>query len=443
MSDAKVKRGGWRTEDAMAVFLGVGALAAVLASVSFSHLFLEVLGINPAGLHWSDPSQLVGYFGQHWVEYATQGVLLFAVFVMSAAVIGLPMEGYVAGFLVLYGLGLLTFVLSGWARAAEFELEPPVIALLIGLLLANAFRLPAWLQAGWRVEYYVKLGIVLLGATFPLSLLVSVGPIAILQASIVAIATATTIYLVGTRIFHLDRRLSAVLATGGSVCGVSASMAVSAAVGARRQDIYQSITLVIVFALAMIVLLPALSQILHLPAGQAGAWIGTSEFADAAGIAAASQYGHMVGHQGVALQAFTAMKVVGRDAWIGIWSFFWSFLAVRWQMGRGGHVSLGREVWGRFPKFLIGFLACAVTMSLVTASEAPVLLHATLAPLVTLRTWAFVLCFLSIGLTTRFRDLPAMHPKAAVAFALGVVVNLGLGYLLSVVVFGATWAHLG
>ena len=57
-----------------------------------------------------------------------------------------------------------------------------------------------------------------------------------------------------------------------------------------------------------------------LPAGVAGAWIGTSEFADAAGFAAATTYGKMVGAEDTAIRSFTLMKVIGRDLWIGIWS---------------------------------------------------------------------------------------------------------------------------
>ena len=45
----------------------------------------------------------------------------------------------------------------------------------------------------------------------------------------------------------------------------------------------------------MIFVLPLAARLLHLSSGVAGAWIGTSEFADAAGLAAADAYGHMAG----------------------------------------------------------------------------------------------------------------------------------------------------
>ena len=70
--------------------------------------------------------------------------------------------------------------------------------------------LPRWLDAGFRVEFYIKTGIVLLGATLPFTLIVWAGPVAILQASIVSIVTFLVIYCVGVRL-GLDRRLAATL----------------------------------------------------------------------------------------------------------------------------------------------------------------------------------------------------------------------------------------
>ena len=118
-------------------------------------------------------------------------------------------------------------------------------------------------------------------------------------------------------VFGLDKRLAAVIGVGGSVCGVSASMAIAASVNARKEHMYTSVTLVVAWALAMILILPFAARALGLSAGVGGAWIGTSEFADAAGIAAAA-YGKMAGSEDSAIKAFTLMKVIGRDMWIGV-----------------------------------------------------------------------------------------------------------------------------
>jgi len=138
------------------------------------------------------------------------------------------------------------------------------------------------------------------------------GPAAISQALIVSFVTFGSIYFAATRLFGLDRRFGATLAAGGSICGVSGAIAIGGACRARPQHVSVAISLVIVWAVAMIFLLPSAARVLGLEPGIAGAWIGTSEFADAAGFAAAEAIGHES-----AVQAFTLMKVGGRDMFVG------------------------------------------------------------------------------------------------------------------------------
>jgi len=340
------------------------------------------------------------------------------------------------------------FAIAGWANAAQFNLEAPLVALILGLLIANVFRLPAWMDSAFRVEYFIKTGIVLLGATFPIMLVLTAGPVAIVQATIISLVTCLVIYFVGTRVFGLDKRLAAVMGVGGAVCGVSASMAIAASVNAKKDHIYTSVTLVVMWALVMILVLPFLARAMALPAGVAGAWIGTSEFADAAGFAAATTYGKMVGAEDTAIRSFTLMKVIGRDLWIGIWSIVFAAIATFvWEKGESGRVPDAREVWWRFPKFVIGFFVASMLMSAFTGTFSTADFNSAvrpnlLAPLASFRTWTFIFCFLSIGLTTRFRDLHVVGWKAFWSFTIGVAVNVILGYFLSVAIFGSYWAGI-
>jgi uncharacterized membrane protein YadS len=204
----------------------------------------------------------------------------------------------------------------------------------------------------------------------------------------------------------------------------------------------------------MIFVLPPIAEALHLSAGVGGAWIGTSEFADAAGFAAAQTYGGLADHGAVAgngdqaVWAFTLMKVVGRDVWIGIWAFVLAIVATtRWEKTEiGGKPALG-QIWWRFPKFVIGFVIASLIVTAATSGYSladftknvnPTLV----APIKDLRSWAFTFCFLSIGLTTRFRGLARAGAKPFVAFTSGVAINVVLGLILSAVVFAAHWENL-
>ncbi|HEY1735727.1 MAG TPA: putative sulfate exporter family transporter, partial [Methylovirgula sp.] len=214
-----------------------------------------------------------------------------------------------------------------------------------------------------------------------------------------------------------------------------------------------AITVVILWAIVMIFVLPFVARWLNLPTGVAGAWIGTSEFADAAGFAAAQTYGGFAGH-GVAgtpdqaVWSFTLMKVVGRDVWIGIWAFVLAIISTtRWERTETGAKPDAAEIWWRFPKFVIGFLLASILITLVAQSytQAAFTKQVTptlVAPIKDLRTWAFIFCFLSIGFTTRFRELAHAGTKPFAAFSIGVVVNVLLGFVLSAYVFATHWQNL-
>jgi uncharacterized membrane protein YadS len=402
---------------------------------------------------------------------------------------------------------------------------------------------PQWFETSLRTEYYIKTGIVLLGATLPLTLIAEAGPVAFLQATIVSVTTWLSIYLAATRLFALDPRFGAVLGTGGAVCGVSGSIAVGGAVKAKKDHIAIGIAVVSVWAIVMIFALAvvtkwaipaggaALTEWYHMSPGEAGAWVGTSEYADAAGFAVVAELA--TDHGDAPIHAFTLMKVIGRDIWIGIWAFVLSIVSVTfWEKatangdGPRGRVGIS-VIWNRFPKFVIGFFAASVIMSLIAASppadyvgEAPVAgtfkskaqkheydadfstfrppaalsdrfthdarrgvlgfrgkmsleeletltagadeeqtwalkkLHAesdwfasqlqalVIVPIKKLRSWTFVLCFLCIGLSTRFKELATFGLKPFWAFTIGVIVNVPLGYLLTTRVFVDYWRAL-
>ena len=435
-------------EDWWAIWLGLAVVVLGIVFFLSGSSALKALAINPGGLKWTRLDQLAAHFGGNAGQYLIQFVVWAAIFGGSCRVMGIGIGRFLPGFAFIYLLSMAIFAVSGWADAARYNLEPPLVALVVGLVLANFVTLPKLLDDAFRVEYFVKLGIVLLGATFPITLVLTAGPVAIGQATVISVLTCLVIYLLATRVFALDRRLAAVISVGGSVCGVSATMAIAASVGAKREHIYTSVTLVVGWALAMILVLPFVSQALGLHPGVAGAWIGTSEFADAAGFAAASTYGKMAGNEDVAIKAFTLMKVIGRDLWIGIWSLVWALIATTvWEKQETGARPQAGEIWRRFPKFVIGFFIASIIMTVFTSGYDPATFNTVvkpnlIAPIGALRGWAFIFCFLSIGLTTRFRELKAVNVKTFAAFSIGVAVNVVAGYLLSVHVFGDYWSRL-
>jgi uncharacterized membrane protein YadS len=319
----------------------------------------------------------------------------------------------------------------------------------------------------------------------------------------------------------LEPKFGAVLGVAGAVCGVSASIAVGGAVRAKKDHISIAIAVVTVWAIVMIFALTILLKFMVpgiLSPGEAGAWVGNSEFADAAGFAVVAELATRFGD--APINAFTLMKVIGRDIWIGIWCLILSVVSVVfWEKGESGQLGPG-IVWERFPKFVLGFFAACLVLSFVSARPPSghegtaswsgrykdvaysadfssfavpdayrdrlsvnadrktlsfrgamsreelkaltaaattdqvwalnqlqvssnwfegVLTPKVISPIKKLRSWAFVLCFLCIGLSTRFKELSTFGLKPFWAFTLGVAVNVPLGYFLSTVVFGRFW----
>jgi uncharacterized integral membrane protein (TIGR00698 family) len=442
----------FRKEDWWAVWIGLGLVVA--AVVLFTNGgSIKWLAVAPQ--KWSHPAEVATQLRQNGVRFLLLFVLWAATFAAGAAALGIGATRFLPAFLAIYAVALMLYFLGLWDQSARYNLEPPLVALGLGLLIANTSGAPRWLQPALRVEFFIKTGIVLLGASLPLTLIAWAGPVAIVQAAIVSLVTFGTIYVFALRL-GLDRRLAATLGTGGAVCGVSGAIAIGGAVGAKKEDVSVAISLVVVWAIVMIFVLPLVSRSLHLSTGVAGAWIGTSEFADAAGLAAAQTYGGyagsvtgIAGHADAAVTAFTLMKVIGRDMWIGVWAFVLSLIATtRWERTGVSNRADAGEIWRRFPKFIVGFLLASAIVTLVSrghdyAEYKKTVLPALVAPLQALRTWAFTFAFLSIGLTTRLREFASVGPRPFYAFTLGVAVNVVLGFLLSTQVFVGFWNRLG
>jgi uncharacterized integral membrane protein (TIGR00698 family) len=357
------------TEDWWTVWLGLGILTLTYI-LYLSGSSISWIAVAPA--KWSTIGQLGAQLATNAPRYLALLGAFLILFTIITSYTGQKPKAFIASFIFVFVLSAIIFVLGNWDQAAKYNLEPPLVALLVGLLISNVIGLPRWLDAGFRVEFYIKLGIVLLGATLPFTLIIWAGPVAILQASIVSIVTFLVIFFTARKL-GLDHRLAAVLGAGGAVCGVSASIAIAGAVRAKKEHPPIAISLVVFWAIIFIFALPLISRTLHLPTGVGGAWIGTSEFADAAGLAAAQSYGGLAGKglgiSGTADQAlasYTLIKVIGRDVWIGIWALVLALISVTYWEGKetNSKVQVG-QIWWRFPKFVIGFLVASILTTLI------------------------------------------------------------------------------
>ena len=352
-----------------------------------------------------------------------------------------PALGYaVAGVLVVVALGALTRFLEQevphWAAGTPLarvakSIEFPLYAIALGLIgnaVLTKLAVRDALSRGFRTEFFIKTGLVLLGASINLKVLVTAAGPAIIQALLLISIVFGFTWWLGGRL-GLDDKLRALLASAVSICGVSAAIAAAGAVQAKREQLAYAASLVIAFALPSIFLLPWLAGLLGLSDAVAGAWIGGN--IDTTAAVAAS--GAIAGEN--ALQIATIVKTT-QNALIGVVAIAltaYFALKVERRSAEDARPTLG-QFWERFPKFVLGFIAASIigTLYLQWVSDG----KAQIATVNDLRTWFLIFAFVSIGLEFSLKGLREAGWRPIALFASATVVNIVVALGLALVLFG-------
>ncbi|MFL1429739.1 MULTISPECIES: YeiH family protein [unclassified Nocardiopsis] len=318
--------------------------------------------------------------------------------------------------------------LAGFADAVEY----PVYAILLGLLgnlVLNLVGVRDRLATAFRTEFFIKTGLVLLGSTVLFDVIIRAAGPAILQALLLVTAVFLFTWWLGGR-FGLDDRLRALLASSVSICGVSAAIAAAGAVQARREQLAYTASLVILFAVPSIFLLPWLVGVIGLNDAQAGAWIGGNIDTTAA-VAAA---GAIVGED--ALQIASIVKST-QNVLMGVVAVlltaYFAFKVAPAGEGAAARPGLG-TLWERFPKFVLGFLLASV-IATAWANAGGDAAKEGLDTAKALRDWFLIAAFTSIGLEFKLSSLREAGWRPIGVFALATVFNLVVGLVLAFFLF--------
>jgi uncharacterized integral membrane protein (TIGR00698 family) len=393
-------------------------------------ILLVLVGIAPAAPRaaWADLGDLAAVFSAGNLGRVVQiCILLLIPAAVGARLLGLNPIPFAAGFSVLYSLAWLSQILAGFAGSAEAGLEYVIYALVLGLILGRAPSLRRVLGNAIQAEYYIKIGLVVLGASILFSELVEAGLLGITQALIVVLSVWIFCFWLARRL-HVDDELATMLASAVSICGVSAAIATCGAIHGDRKKLSYVTSLVLVVAVPMMIVMPWISRAAGMPDAVAGAWLGGTLDTSAAVVAA----GELVSAQ--ARNAAVVVKL-SQNVLIGIAAFL---LTVWWTFRSGapgpGGQARAAVIWERFPKFVIGFLAVSVVFSFVL-SDAYV--TDTRGVLNAVRTAWFALAFLSIGLETSVMELVKTGDgRPAAAFLGGQAFNVVITLLLAYLLFG-------
>ncbi|RAV28958.1 YeiH family protein [Sinomicrobium soli] len=370
-------------------------------------------------------------------------LLLGILFAVGAYFMKTGFLSFLKGFAGVFSLSVLAFILGGQRDISSMGFGYPLWGIVLGMLISNTTGTPSWLQPAVKTEYYIKTGLVLLGAEILFGKILSIGLPGLFVAWIVTPIVLVVTYWFGQKVLKItSRSLNITISADMSVCGVSAAIATAAASGASREELTLAVGLSMIFTSVMMVVLPGFINLVGMPEVLGGAWIGGTIDATGAVVAAGAFLGE------TALQVAATIKMI-QNMLIGVIAFFVAYYFTRnsgENSATGSRLRLN-ELWLRFPKFIIGFVGASVLVSLLYhmagdhMGEALVDRGLIRSFTKDLRGWLFCLAFVSIGLSVNIRELRSRFSggKPLVLYACGQALNLlltlGIAYLMFYIVF--------
>ena len=372
------------------------------------------------------------------------GIVFMALFGVGIRFMGMPVGKFALGFIFVFLLAVLAQLFAAQANIKDAGLGYAAWAILFGLLISNTIGTPQWVKPAVLTEYYIKTGLVLLGAEILFGKIVTIGIPGIFVAWIVTPIVLITTYIFGQKVLKIpSKTLNITISADMSVCGVSAAIATAAACRAKKEELTLAVGLSLIFTSIMMVAMPAFIKLVEMPNVLGGAWMGGT--IDATGAVAAA--GDFLGED--ALYVAATIKMI-QNVLIGVVAFcvalYWCF-----KVERDANRTVGvMEIWYRFPKFVLGFIGVSIVFSIIYAWMGPdvgntMIDNGVIKGLTkNLRGWFFCLAFVSIGLGTNFRELKEHFKggKPLILYVCGQTFNLCLTLLMAYIMFYVVFTHI-
>lgn len=401
----------WTKEDWWACWLG------------FIILIIAIIGVMPDTVKFGTWATIDKAFPKG-IATLWDTLILFVIMAVLS-MIGLffmkkDWKRFIPAFAVLFCLAWLSIFVGKQAVINTWGLEYVIWGLAFGLLISNTVGLPEWLKPAVLTEYYVKIGLVCMGATIIFQVILQAGLVGLLQAVLVVAAVWFFAYWLGRR-FGMAERFSSTMATGVSICGVSASIAAGGAVEGDPKETSYVIAWLLVGAVIMIIVMPPIARAMNMPTNMAGAWLGGTIDNTAAVVAA----GDLMKSK-AALDTAAVVKMA-QNVLIGFAAFFLAIWAtLKLEKKSATEKPSFMDIWYRFPKFILGFIVASIVVSFFVQPVMGAKSASRIAGLMTnYRTWFFALCFVCVGLETNIKQLLAMGGgKPAIVYWIAQFFNI-------------------
>ena len=315
-------------------------------------------------------------------------LFMLAVMTIGAVFLRANIGKFIIGFTLVFWISYMCWLIGHYAYIAATDAQKAgipwslkltgeagfIVALIAGLAVGNFFpKLSETMKEAVRPELYIKTAIVILGALLGVKAAGALGlATAVMFRGLCAIVEAyliywALVYFVARKYFKFSREWAAPLASGISICGVSAAIATGGAIRSRPVVPIMVSSLVVIFAVVELVLLPFLAQaFLWTEPLVAGAWMGLAVKTDGAAVASGAVTDALIRAKALTTAGInyesgwitmtSATVKLFIDIFIGVWAFV---LAVIWTTKidvRPGERAGAGEIWNRFPKFVLGYV---------------------------------------------------------------------------------------
>ena len=426
----------FRTEDWIVTFLSIPLVAFAALS---SHLPGGGVKIS------ADLTELGA-----WTDIAVFFAIAFLLLYAGNRLLGRPVKGIIPSFVAIFLIALLAQWIAKLDTVKYYGFEAVFFSVIFGLIIRNLFRVPEWLKPAIQGEFFIKIGVVCLGATVLFSDVMKSGAAGLIQANLVVAIVWFFGYWIARKL-RVERATAMTLASGVSICGVSACITAAGVAGTDKKQLSYIISLVLIVVVPMIYLMPWLGEMIvpllsDDPAIQReiiGAWIGGT-IDTTSGVGASSE---MAGE--VAQKTAIVVKAT-QNVLIGVVAFFIALhLSTRFESSNDKvRPSFVGVVWEKFPKFILGFVVASALFSILQNND--LLTHDAKGKIIetamakNFSTFFFSLSFVCIGMDTRLKDIISRENRNALLAFLGaqvfnIVVTLFIAWLMFGIVKPTLW----
>ncbi len=311
------------------------------------------------------------------------------------------------------------------------NIEYVLWAILFGVLIANTVGLPRLFRAGVATyEFWLKAGIILLGARFILGDIAKLGGISLGLVAVELLLALSFMTWLGRR-FHLSPKLTTLLAVGSSVCGVSAIIATQGTIDADEGDTSTAIAAILALGAISLFAFPLIGHALGMSDHAYGLWTGLAVDNTAEATAAGALYSDAAGKFAVLAKNLPQRHHRLRRPRLRH--------PVGPQRPRQPHHRVPARPQGRLSLVEVPQVRPRLPLHLAPRhpwrqpqplGRRPRLHQTQLTVLGNLSRWAFLLTFAGVGLRTNLRDLGKQGARPFLVSALGEIaiaaITLGL-----------------